>query len=193
MIWKSYNFFFKEVFQIEAKPKARVLSCPSMTVVLYTKWGPLRNALHSLMLKNLTGLQKASANTFRINGNSDFEPGPISRDHCLYLTDGLVWMGANSHSDDPTSSGKPSKNSGRTWLWPVYIPQKHWGNFLWKSSKLKPQLHGSLKINHKSKLYEHQTRVCTFSKKNRPLVCFYSKALHFRLLAHLVLSKFLEC
>lgn len=60
--------------------------------------------------------------------------------------------------------------------------------FLWKSSKLKPQLHGSLKINHKSKLYEYQTRACTFSNKNRPLVCFYSKALHFRLLAHLVLS-----
>lgn len=57
-----------------------------------------------------------------------------------------------------------------------------------KSSELKPLSHGSLKINHKSKLYEHQTRLCAFSNKNRPLACFYSKALHFRLLAHLVLS-----
>lgn len=61
-----------------------------------------------------------------------------------------------------------------------------------KSSKLKPLLHGSLKINHKSKLHEHQTTVCIFSNKNRPLVCFYSEALHFRLLAHLVLLSFLE-
>lgn len=35
-------------------------------------------------------------------------------------------------------------------------------------------------------------RVCAFSKKNRPLERFCSKALHFRLLAHLVLLSFLE-
>lgn len=66
-------------------------------------------------VKNLTGIHNAlPINTFGMDWNSDCEPDLITQNWCLALTDGRVWMRANTLGHDKISSGKSSQKSGRT-------------------------------------------------------------------------------